>query len=1472
MSASSSLPLGPFEHVSMDYTHLRQEGLRLLGELAGHQWSDFNTHDPGMTILEQLCYALTDLGYRTNYSMPELLAESEDWLPRPEVILPIDPVTAADMQRLAIDVDGVGHAWLESASERGAPVYFHPASGEIRFFAGAAEVDAAPIEIHGFTRVIVQVTEDLTSEKAVELISARLHAVRNLGSDLEVVRARTFPIHLSATIEVGAVEDPVDLMADIIDGLQSYLSPPARFVPFSEARRSGRRLEEIFEGPRLEHGYLSELPPRLRSVSVSDLLRTIVDVSGVRVVRSLALNERTVSADRWVLEVPSGLVPVLASTSELTLVRDNLPLRVERGELTNRLRQRSADRERIAVGDEPAVEPSRPRNLRQFRSIRYQLPAAYGVGPQGLPTSASGERLAQARNLAEYLSIFDRLFANALSQLAHAGDLLSPNDEARTYYSDVIERDPLGDASAEAPKAWLAAVEPAGQSSRRTRFLAHLLARFGEELGDHTQLEGAETEANSRENALIKARSTFLRDYAELGRRRGTAGNTFKPEVSAGSSGFEARLRHKLGIEKDRSLFVIEHVLLRPLPEDQGQIAEEGETQVPLLGEVSEPDPWSLQVSVVIDDEPPLSDGFKQFAAQIIANELPAHLSATLYWLSDIDGEDLNTLEAAWDKFRFAFRDYQIARLDGESVPKLVHLKVRSARDRVIDLLGFGRTYPLRDIPLPSVIHVPSGVNARIPLEYSQPGVTYELRERKSGAAIKGSKPVGGTGEGIELIAPAIDQDIGFRVFAVKEESQPSNRPRRETLLAGIIQVIEGLDASIDAQLKLPVLNPVVDNPKPTDARVGDFGVQAELVILESQVGAQYEIIEHTTTPKDAPQVLSKAAVFGTGGVLLLQTQALNEDIDLRVRARRGDKTIIFNDILPLRVRPDARVSTQVIQSEGQPGLLIESSEARFEYELFVRPILDDEFFLDKNKEVRVRTPEPSAQASLTDLGFVSSGKRGPGTGGSMQLLAGPVTEDVFVAVQLTKRHEVGPLGQGSETLPSQTPLAQPQAVFLPPKSSVVAQVRLPPLNPILATPEPTAARVGHAGVEAEIEIFESQVGTLYDVIQHTPNLDVSTATIFSATPVIGTGGTVVLHTRPIFEDVDLRIRARNGEHTVVVEGILPLRVRANTQAPTQLSPIIDDGGAATVHLEQTESRFEYQLFTKPVKPLDFDVEGQHPILEVALKNRRLKLRAPKLSSQASMTELGFTPIGERVNGADGPLELPISEPISEDTFVVVEVTKSHEEGPMGTNSETLTSTTPLAPVRVVLVRPQPEAPLRLDVELKDGKTHGPVKVFRGQAGVLYELLLDDEVGTVVGLPKSDTPSSIDLTPVPVGTVLRVRARKVLSGVEVELTRRAEIRPAPTVSFNERRVGRQLIRRRRKLVREFIIHNRRVGERYLFMGRRNHPIVLLPGERGRLTASLSSDAVNYGLFTLVIVQPHEDELEVVKRLKLSYRL
>lgn len=117
---------------SMDYKFLKKEGIRRIQELAGEIWTDYNEHDPGVTILEILCYAITDLGYRTTFDMKDLLASDPDdenidpykFYTAREILLN-NPVTLQDYRKLLMDVSvrvdesdpeseiiGIKNAWI----------------------------------------------------------------------------------------------------------------------------------------------------------------------------------------------------------------------------------------------------------------------------------------------------------------------------------------------------------------------------------------------------------------------------------------------------------------------------------------------------------------------------------------------------------------------------------------------------------------------------------------------------------------------------------------------------------------------------------------------------------------------------------------------------------------------------------------------------------------------------------------------------------------------------------------------------------------------------------------------------------------------------------------------------------------------------------------------------------------------------------------------------------------------------------------------------------------------------------------------------------------------------------------------------------------------------------------------------------------------------------------------------------------
>ena len=63
---------------------------------------------------------------------------------------------------------------------------------------------------------------------------------------------------------------------------------------------------------------------------------------------------------------------------------------------------------------------------------------------------------------------------------------------------------------------------------------------------------------------------------------------------------------------------------------------------------------------------------------------------------------------------------------------------IRGTRDRVIDQLGFGRTYPLADLPVIREREIVGFNNeAKVFIDFTQKDVTYQLIDARTGTTIK---------------------------------------------------------------------------------------------------------------------------------------------------------------------------------------------------------------------------------------------------------------------------------------------------------------------------------------------------------------------------------------------------------------------------------------------------------------------------------------------------------------------------------------------------------------------------------------------------------------------------------------------------------------------------------------------------------------------------------------------------------------
>lgn len=159
MKASPTIPKNPALPSSMDFEQLRQLGLQQIERLSSAYWTDYNSHDPGITILEALCYAITELGYRAKFEIKDLLADaSGQTFFTARQILTSAPWTIADYRKLLVDIKGINNAWLLPKGKQEVPVFIHCEEDQLQY-----EITDQPLMLKGLYTVLLDLEIDLES-------------------------------------------------------------------------------------------------------------------------------------------------------------------------------------------------------------------------------------------------------------------------------------------------------------------------------------------------------------------------------------------------------------------------------------------------------------------------------------------------------------------------------------------------------------------------------------------------------------------------------------------------------------------------------------------------------------------------------------------------------------------------------------------------------------------------------------------------------------------------------------------------------------------------------------------------------------------------------------------------------------------------------------------------------------------------------------------------------------------------------------------------------------------------------------------------------------------------------------------------------------------------------------------------------------------------------------------------------------
>ena len=539
------------------YPDLRARGIALSQAASGQLWTDYNLHDPGVTLLESLCYAMTEGVFGAEAGVADLLTAPDGRihyrrhaLHGAEEALPCRPATELDLLRYLLDRV--------------------PAVRQLRLRMPDAD---------GLWRMALRVADGDGEAAAQDTVRAYL-AQRNLAEDLDGAPGILRPRWCALEIRL-SVEGPRDLgdilvelvcrCADIVGAAPPRQPLQARLAQH-DAQGRVRGTDELFDGPAVQCGWIATEDLRrdpANRLYFSDLARALREIDGVADISALRLVPID-SADApgdgddfddslpwhgpdWALQLRWPEAPEALARWDVS--RRGSRLHVDTHALLVRLAD-ARQAARVAITP-PRAAPYAGQLLHRpagqylpeapYLSSWHHLPPLYReyhVAPKADP-----DRQAQ---FGAYLALLEQWLAHGSAQTQHLRQLFSVEREpAESYWwspLDATHIPGLAGVNAEAPGQVMAAL---GQEDalldRRSRVLDLMLALHGESCDQHSiQRFGVYYDSAGWQAHLYACKRRFVQRIVRHTRDRAGAFDYSRP--SLGRRGNTAPLQERVGL------------------------------------------------------------------------------------------------------------------------------------------------------------------------------------------------------------------------------------------------------------------------------------------------------------------------------------------------------------------------------------------------------------------------------------------------------------------------------------------------------------------------------------------------------------------------------------------------------------------------------------------------------------------------------------------------------------------------------------------------------------------------------------------------------------------------------------------------------------------------------------------------------------------------------------------------------------
>ncbi|MEM6719511.1 MAG: hypothetical protein AAF611_09365 [Bacteroidota bacterium] len=417
--------------LELDFKALKAEGLAYIQQHSSKEWTNLNPSDPGVTILEQLCYAFTELGYCANFSMKDILTDQNGDLTvdnqfyLPQNILTTSPVTVDDYIKYVIDsVSSVKN------------VVITPISLAFPFVNGMYEVYLLLNPNYNNPTVI-----DEPENEAFSVLNSR----RNLGELFLMPKVLTQTQYtISGNLVLKSGYDLTSILPKMMQSITNYVFPDVTQTGYNKLKTSGEDTNTIFNGPSLANGWISteSIQPKKDTIHAFEITKIIRDTEGVQSISGVSFvldddstsqtstSSATCASDEILTFNFSKSFLKTASNSSLLVSTQGKGLNASLNttlldELANMQQTDSQINEIASVQIAPSLPTGKYREISSYYSIQHTFPETYNVGLNATNDNMSDYQIAQSRQLKGYLSLFDQMLSNQFAQLANIDKLFS---------------------------------------------------------------------------------------------------------------------------------------------------------------------------------------------------------------------------------------------------------------------------------------------------------------------------------------------------------------------------------------------------------------------------------------------------------------------------------------------------------------------------------------------------------------------------------------------------------------------------------------------------------------------------------------------------------------------------------------------------------------------------------------------------------------------------------------------------------------------------------------------------------------------------------------------------------------------------------------------------------------------------------------------------------------------------------------